>query len=317
MPDEVTPTRTLDDDIELLERAIREGRFQRWLSLVAGLSSVLSGLEVGYEHYRGSYSQRVMYTPVVLSGALFVAGVAGFVSQRAAKTVLPTVSIITLVDAGIGFLMHVRGVQRKPGGWRLPITNIVMGPPLFAPLLFGTAAYMGLIASKLDRSTGGSHGMIPRSAAVRHFARGLGISHEKISPTQDRREGQLQSHIAVATALAAALSGLEAWYSHYKNNFRYGVQWTPLVVAAVLTITAVFGTRSRKIAHSALPVASLLAVANGMIGFGYHARGVLRRPGGTSKLLYNIMYGPPIFAPLLFSASGFLGILASLLRSDV
>ena len=30
--------------------------------------------------------------------------------------------------------------------------------------------------------------------------------------------------------------------------------------------------------------------------------------------LYNIIYGPPIFAPLLFAASGFLGLLASLLR---
>ena len=34
------------------------------------------------------------------------------------------------------------------------------------------------------------------------------------------------------------------------------------------------------------------------LGFYYHARGVLRRPGGRKLLLYNIMYGPPIFAPL-------------------
>ncbi len=33
---------------------IREGRFQRWLALIAGLSSVLSGIEVAYEHYRGA-----------------------------------------------------------------------------------------------------------------------------------------------------------------------------------------------------------------------------------------------------------------------
>ncbi len=34
----------------------------------------------------------------------------------------------------------------------------------------------------------------------------------------------------------------------------------------------------------------------------------------AKHLLYNIMYGPPIFAPLLFGAAGMLGILASLLR---
>ena len=31
---------------------------------------------------------------------------------------------------------------------------------------------------------------------------------------------------------------------------------------------------------------------------------------------YNLMYGPPVFAPLLFAAAGFLGLLASLLRRE-
>jgi hypothetical protein len=34
------------------------------------------------------------------------------------------------------------------------------------------------------------------------------------------------------------------------------------------------------------------------------------------KPIYNIIYGPPIFAPLLFAASGFLGLVASLLRRE-
>ena len=37
-------------------------------------------------------------------------------------------------------------------------------------------------------------------------------------------------------------------------------------------------------------------------------------PAARKHLIYNIMYGPPIFAPLLFGAAGMLGILASLLR---
>src|SRR5690348_2926437 len=66
-----------------LDQHIREGRFQRSLALIAGLSSVLSGLEVLTEHYRGSYSQRVMYSPIILSPALLVAGIAGACSRRA------------------------------------------------------------------------------------------------------------------------------------------------------------------------------------------------------------------------------------------
>lgn len=54
---------------------LREGRFQRWLSLAAGLSSALGTLEVGFLHYRGSYSRRVMYFPVILGAALFGTGI--------------------------------------------------------------------------------------------------------------------------------------------------------------------------------------------------------------------------------------------------
>ena len=74
----------LTDEGKLLLQHIREGRFQRSLALIAGFSSILSGLEVTYEHYRGSYSQRVMYTPVILSPALLAASVAGATNRKAA-----------------------------------------------------------------------------------------------------------------------------------------------------------------------------------------------------------------------------------------
>ena len=73
---------------------------------------------------------------------------------------------------------------------------------------------------------------------------------------------------------------------------------------------------SRAVARTLLPLASLLALADGTLGFYFHARGVLRRPGGMKMPVYNIIYGPPVFAPLLFAASGFMGVLASLLRRE-
>ncbi len=73
---------------------------------------------------------------------------------------------------------------------------------------------------------------------------------------------------------------------------------------------------SRRAAHHVLPVASALAVVNGAVGTWYHVRGIVRRAGGTRHLLYNVMYGAPPFAPLLLSASGFLGLLASLMRRE-
>lgn len=304
-------------DLALVDEHVREGRFQRSLALLAGVSSLITGLEVTYEHYRGSYSRRVMYTPVVLSGALFAAGLLAFWSKRSARWVLRPVAAVTFIDGLVGFYFHVRGIARKPGGWRLPITNMVMGPPVFAPLLFGIAAYLGLIASYLRREDSAGEWM-PRAAhrgAWRHAVPGSG-KPEQIGWRQDLREGRFQKHIAAVTAVATFFSGFEAWYSHYKNNFSYKVQWSPVIVSPILIGASIGAMRSRKIAHTLLPVVSAVAAANGGIGFFYHARGVLRRPGGRRNLLYNVIYGPPIFAPLLFGACGMLGLLASLLRRE-
>ena len=131
----------------VFEHHIREGRFQRSLSLITAFSSLMSGLEVTYEHYIGSYSQRIMYTPVFVSIALCIAGVWGVFNRWAARVLLPVVSLITMIDGIVGFIFHVRGIHRKPGGWRIPIFNIIMGPPLFAPLLFAVSGFLGLIAS--------------------------------------------------------------------------------------------------------------------------------------------------------------------------
>ena len=308
----------LERDIARIDYDIREGRFQRWLALIAGASSALSGIEVGYEHYKGSYSRRVMYTPVALSGGLAAAGMAGFFSRRAARTVLPAISLVTLADSVIGFYFHVRGIQRKPGGWRLPIVNMVMGPPVFAPLLFGVSAYLGLVASFLkrdDRQGERQDGLLlPRPARTGHWASVVIREHEPISWAQDMREGRFQKQLAIATVISAALSGSEAWYSHYKNNFRYKAQWTPVIIAPMLMAAGIGAVKSPRVAHTWLPALSAVAVADGAVGFGYHARGVMRRPGGLKKPIYNIIYGPPLFAPLLFAAAGFLGLLASLLR---
>ncbi|MDQ2679491.1 MAG: hypothetical protein M3Y21_00485 [Candidatus Eremiobacteraeota bacterium] len=32
----------------------REGRFGRWLALIAGVSGAMSGIEVSYEHYKAA-----------------------------------------------------------------------------------------------------------------------------------------------------------------------------------------------------------------------------------------------------------------------
>lgn len=291
---------TLESGLMRLEREARSARLQAPLALIAGLSGGLSGLEVAYQHYRGSYSRRIMWTPVMLSPALMVAGVWGSRSPRAARTLLPAVSALVLGDCAAGFVLHIRGIHRKPGGWRLPATNVALGPPPLAPLLFGMSAYMGIVAARM-RPAGAAGGSVALPAQ-----RGL----------ERRLERGLERHLAVITALSAVCSGVEALYSHFKSNFKYKAQWTPVVIAPLLAGAAIASLASRRTPKALLPAASALAIADGAAGVFYHARGIARRPGGTQHLAYNVLYGPPILAPLLFAACGFLGILASLLRKN-
>lgn len=296
------------------EAHIREGRFQRSLAALAGASSVLAGAEVAYEHYRGGYGHRIMYTPVALAFAMTVAGFWGTFSAHAARTVLRWTSAATLLDGAIGFCFHVRGIHRKPGGWRLPVPNIIMGPPIFAPLLFGVSAYLGLVASFLRPEQAAPSA--PRSRTTRLRSPIADESAAQHPWSIGLREGRFQKHLAAATIVGTICSGTEALYSHYKNNFRYKAQWTPIAIAPLLVGAAAGAIGSARVARTLLPAMSVLAMAGGAVGFGYHVRGVLRRPGGLAKPLYNVIYGPPVFAPLLFAACGTIGLLASLMRRE-
>ncbi len=294
--------------VEIAIDHVQHGTFQRSMSLLVAGSSVVSGLEVAYEHYKGSYSNPVMYTPVILSGALATAGVTGFASRRLATTFLRYTSFLTLLDGLVGFGFHIRGVARKPGGWRMPITNIVMGPPLFAPLLFGTSAYLGVIASYLQREE--DHGT--RAQAVEA---GL-AAKPRPSFGDDISMGRFQKHLCVVCAIGTIASGAESWYSHYKDNFKFRIQWSPVLLTPIMVFTAIGAIRNKKIANTLLPVASAVLMLNGVVGTYYHMRGIARRSGGTRKPLYNILYGPPVFAPMLMAACGLLGFLAYLMRRE-
>lgn len=282
---------------------IQEGTFQRSMSLLVVGTSLVSGLEVAYEHYRGSYSNPVMYTPVILSAVLAVAGAAAFFSRGMAVTFLRYTSALTLLDGLVGFGFHIRGIARKPGGWRMPVINIAMGPPLFAPLLFGTSAYLGFLASYLRREE--DHGQLAHTTSSRPG-----------SWRHDISVGRFQKHLCAVTTVATFCSGTEAWYSHYKDNFSSRPQWSPVILTPLLMAASLGAMRSKRTANTWLPLVSGIALLDGAVGTAYHVRGILKRSGGAKKPLYNALYGPPIFAPMLFAACGMLGMLAYLMRRE-
>jgi hypothetical protein len=132
-------------------RNARTGRLQKTLSAATAASVVPLTFEIYLEHYKGSFGDKWEWAPVALAPAVVAAGAAGVVSERAARTWLPATSALYGACGVIGTVLHVRGVQRKPGGFREPTYNLVMGPPLLAPGSLGLVGAMGCLAAIVRR----------------------------------------------------------------------------------------------------------------------------------------------------------------------
>ena len=130
---------------------IREGRLQRSLSAATALSALPLAFEVYLEHYKGSFGDKWEWSPILLTPPLFVAGIAGVFSERAAKTALPALSALFALNGILGTVLHARGVARKPGGFKEPTYNLLMGPPLLAPGSLTMVGGMGVLAAFMRR----------------------------------------------------------------------------------------------------------------------------------------------------------------------
>jgi hypothetical protein len=130
---------------------LRAGRMQKTLAASVAMSAPALGFEVYLEHYKASFGDRWMWTPIVLTPPLTLAGIAAIFSERAARTVLPAVSALYAADGLVGVVTHLQGVARKPGGFRNAEYNLVMGPPLLAPGSLFAIGVLGMLAPFVDR----------------------------------------------------------------------------------------------------------------------------------------------------------------------
>lgn len=131
--------------------AIRTGRFERSMSALTAAGAAITTAEIYLSHDGASFGNKMMYWPIVVVPTAVPAGVAGFFSRRAARTVLPAASALIVVNGIQGAYLHVRGIRQRPGG--LTKYNMESGPPAFAPLLASLVGGMGLLAALLRRET--------------------------------------------------------------------------------------------------------------------------------------------------------------------
>lgn len=131
---------------------------------------------------------------------------------------------------------------------------------------------------------------------------------------RDVRTGRFKQTLAGLTAAGAAVTTAEIYLAHDGASFGNKLMWWPVAILPAAVPAGVAGVFSKRAAHTVLPVASALIVANGLQGTWLHWRGVAQRPGGVTR--YNLEAGPPLFAPLLATVVGGMGLLAAVLRRE-
>jgi hypothetical protein len=151
---------------------------------------------------------------------------------------------------------------------------------------------------------------LPRS--VRRSTGGHALDHL----VRDIETGRFERALSGITAVGALVTGLEIVLEHDRASFGNAMMWLPVTITPVVSAAAIGGVFSKRLAKTALPLTSLVLLANSIQGTYLHIRGIAQRPGGWRELRYNAEMGPPLFAPLLAGMVGGMGVLAAILRRE-
>ena len=110
--------------------------------------------------------------------------------------------------------------------------------------------------------------------------------------------------------LGAALLALavlaDSAVEHYRGSYHNRAMYAPLASAALALGGSLHGTMDQRAGrHPARDAIYGLAAVTGIVGLGFHAYNINKRPGGWSWL--NLFYAAPIGAPFALTLAGFLG----------
>jgi hypothetical protein len=256
----------------------------RRLNRAAGLIATSTLLDSGVEHYRGTFHNKAMITPLVVSALTLAVSAHGTRDERkVAHRVRDSIYAAATLTGVVGTGFHVYNIGKRPGGfcWQ----NLFYGSPLGAPAAVALAGLLGYYSERLRDSEGGA---MPRV---------FGIPAGRA--------------LAVLTAAGLVATSGEAGLLHFRGAYHDPFMFIPVTVppiaAALLSETAATHPHQpRRLTRWWLRLTALV----GFLGAGFHVFGVGRNMGGWRNWSQNILNGPPIPAPPSFTGLALAGLAA-------
>ena len=99
---------------------VSHGRFERSLSGLTAIAAVVTTAEIYFEHYKASFGNKWMWSPIVVTPPVVVAGIGGVFSRRWAKLWLPITAGIYTANGLMGELV-LKLRQERP---ELPVVVV-------------------------------------------------------------------------------------------------------------------------------------------------------------------------------------------------
>lgn len=262
----------------------------RRLNRAAGTlaASVLADSSV--EHYRGSFKNKAMFTPLIVSALTLATSLHGTADMRpVAHRVRDTTYLLAAASGLIGTGFHIYNVGKKVGGFSWQ--NFFYAAPIGAPMAILLSGLLGFCSERVRESEPGTRPEIFEMPAGR----------------------------TMAAVIGAGLLGTtsEAGLLHFRGAFHNPFMMLPVTlppVGALLLGSAAAAGPGRE--HRVARWWMRLLAAMGVAGIGFHAYGVSRNMGGWRNWSQNILNGPPLPAPPSFAGLALAGLAALGLMED-
>jgi hypothetical protein len=244
----------------------------------------------GIEHYRGSFKNKAMFTPLIVSALTLATSFHGTSDMRPVAHGARDATYLLAAATGLaGTGFHLYNVGKKLGGFSWQ--NLFYAAPLGAPMAILLSGLVGFCSERVRESRSGTTPKIFKLPAGRTTA-------------------------AVAGAGLLGTTG-EAGLLHFRGAFHNPFMAFPVTlppVGAVLLASAAGRRPGSNHAFTRWWVRLLAAM--GIAGAGFHAYGISRNMGGWRNWTQNILNGPPVPAPPSFTGLALAGLAALRLMED-
>lgn len=280
------------DQLDVLERAVQPYAANRMATVRAARrlnrgSAMLAAsvlLDSALEHYRGSFANRAMVTPLLVSSLMLAISAHGTRDRR--PDIHRARHAVSVLAAGTGLLgtgFHVWNVLKRPG--QLDWQNLFYGAPVGAPMAILLAGLLGAAAERVRDTPGDERPRLWGFPAGRALA---GLS-----------------------ALGLLGTTGEAALLHFRGAYHNPAMFTPVTlppVGAALLLRSAAGSErpGSRLTRWWLRATALM----GGLGVVFHAWGVQRNMGGWRNWSQTLLNGPPLPAPPSFTGLALAGLAA-------